>query len=335
MYKVGIIIGRFQPITDFHVEEIFKRAIKESDLVLVMLGSAFRARTARDPFNSNLVQGMIEDATRHIDLSQYKLRFVSVRDYWYSDTKWVANIQEIVSRLENEISEPCKITLYGAEGSPYDFLDQFPQWESQVSDAKPPEFDILSDIYDHQTEWKRYVSPQIYSRILNWVDSNEGRRIIDEHHYLERYKAATQTGRYPIVFQTVDNITVYKGNVLLVQRRSKPGKGLWALPGGFLNANETLLRSAIRELREETNLKVKREWLVDQETFDAPQRSLRGRTITRAFLWKIPDWRDVPQVKADSDAAKARWFPIAKVRQMSDQLFEDHLDIIEEMLGRL
>lgn len=40
-------------------------------------------------------------------------------------------------------------------------------------------------------------------------------------------------------------------------------------------------------------------------------------------------------MKADSDAAKAKWFPIAKVRDMANQMFEDHLDIIEEMLGRL
>lgn len=335
MYKLGIVIGRFQPVTDFHVNEIFRPALEESDTVLVILGSAFRARTARDPFRSGLVRAMIEDATRDIGLSQFKLRFAGVRDYWYSETKWLTEVQRIVSQVEAEIGEDCEIILYGADGSQYDFLDSFPQWETSISEEIAPEFDILSNLYEHQTEWRRYVSPKIYKLVEDWLYSDEGRRITEEHHYLEKYKAATQTGRYPIVFQTVDNVVVYKGNVLLVLRRSKPGKGLWALPGGFLEANETLLDSAVRELREETKLKVKPEWLVDQDTFDAPQRSLRGRTITRTFLWKIPDWRDVPQVKADSDAAKAKWFPIAKVRMMADQLFEDHLDIIEDMLERL
>lgn len=335
MHKLGIVIGRFQPVTDFHVSEIFRPAIEQSDTVLVILGSASRARTARDPFREDWVQDMIEDATRDIGLSQFKLRFAGVRDYWYSETKWLTEVQRVVSQVETEIGEECEITLYGAEGSRYDFLDSFPQWERHISEASPPDFDILSNIYENQREWRRYVSHKNYETIDAWLLSNAGRRITEEHHYLEKYKAATQTGRYPIVFQTVDNVVVYKGNVLLVQRRSRPGKGLWALPGGFLEAHESLYDSAVRELREETKLKVKPEWLVDKETFDAPQRSLRGRTITRAFLWKIPDWRDVPQVRASSDAAKAKWFPIAKVRMMADQLFEDHLDIIEDMLERL
>ena len=335
MYKLGIIIGRFQPVTDFHINEIFKPALKNSDYVLVILGSADRARSPRDPFSSHMVENMIRVATEHLSKTP-KLFFARVRDYWYSETKWLADIQtEVQAFTDQHYDEDVDITLYGAEGSQYDFLNKFPQWNVFTSKAKAPEFDILSDIFEYQDEWMRYVNPQVYNDIKVWFNSDEGRKMTEEYHYLEKYKASTQIGKYPIVFQTVDNIVVYKGNILLVQRRAKPGRGLWALPGGFLEPDETLFRSALRELREETNLNVKEEWLVAQETFDAPQRSLRGRTITRAFLWKIPDWREVPQVKANSDAAKAKWFPIATVRQMAGKMFEDHLDIIEEMLERL
>jgi bifunctional NMN adenylyltransferase/nudix hydrolase len=68
--------------------------------------------------------------------------------------------------------------------------------------------------------------------------------------------------------------------------------------------------------------------------FDYPERSLRGRTITNAFLIELPAG-ELPKVKGGDDARKARWFPINDVFRMADQLFEDHFDIIQYFLGRV
>jgi bifunctional NMN adenylyltransferase/nudix hydrolase len=365
--RVGVVIGRFQPLLNEQVEHIFKPAIEESDLTVVLLGSSMRARTAKDPLHAGLRAHMIAeviDDTFGAGTSE-KVAMRPIKDYLYSDTRWMIQVQSAVgSAVSSFIREnglpldtESKITLYGLGEKKY--LKDFPQWDAKIAfhpkEAESwterikrvvtlPGLEIspekrLYSIYEGGEDAKTFrhgIPGIVLAEIDEWLKTEEGQRIVEEYFYIKEYKARTQTGPYSIIFQTVDNVVIYKGNILLVRRRSKPGKGLWALPGGFLEANESMRNGAVRELKEETRLKVKPEWYVWQRTFDAPERSLRGRTITQAFLWRIPDWRDVPQVRAGSDAAKAQWFPISTVmNEMSDQLFEDHFDIIESMVRRL
>ena len=114
-----------------------------------------------------------------------------------------------------------------------------------------------------------------------------------------------------------------------------PGKGLFALPGGFVNQNETVRDASIRELREETKIKVPeavlRGSIRDHETFDDPYRSTLGRVITKAYHFKLPDDITLPKVKGADDAEKAKWVPISELRE--DQLFDDHYAIVAYFLG--
>ena len=123
----------------------------------------------------------------------------------------------------------------------------------------------------------------------------------------------------------------------MVKRRAEPGKGLRALPGGYVNANtdKSVRDAAIRELREETGIKVPAPVLqgsiVRSQVFDAIDRSPRGRIITHAFLIMLGAQTELPKVKGADDAEKAKWVPLNDVR--SDQCFEDHFEIIQNMVG--
>jgi bifunctional NMN adenylyltransferase/nudix hydrolase len=111
---------------------------------------------------------------------------------------------------------------------------------------------------------------------------------------------------------------------------------LWALPGGYVNANtdKSVEDAAIRELREETLIKVPapvlRGNIKDSRVFDAIDRSPRGRIITHAFKIVLPDG-ELPRVKGSDDAEKARWVPIAEV--CSDECFEDHYEMVQWAIG--
>src|SRR5690606_29594653 len=123
------------------------------------------------------------------------------------------------------------------------------------------------------------------------------------------------------------------GHVLMVKRKHSPGKNLWALPGGFLDVKETLFKSALRELYEETNIKLSELTLINsmkyEKVFDAPGRSLRGRTVTHAFLFYLQPTEELPKVKAADDAAEAKWIPYSDLLKMGEEIFEDHLSIVK------
>jgi bifunctional NMN adenylyltransferase/nudix hydrolase len=122
-----------------------------------------------------------------------------------------------------------------------------------------------------------------------------------------------------------------------VKRKFNPGKGLYALPGGFLKQTETLEAGAIRELKEETGIKVHapilKGHIIESKTFDHPGRSLRGRTITTAFYIKLPDG-ELPEVKGSDDAEVATWLPLMDVLGMEKEFFDDHSHIIRYFLNR-
>lgn len=95
--------------------------------------------------------------------------------------------------------------------------------------------------------------------------------------------------------------------------------------------------AAIRELREETRLKIPEKVLrgsiKGNETFDHPERSSRGRTITTAFVFKLDDSEVLPRVRSSDDAKNARWVSFGDFKQMRRVMYEDHYHIITKMLS--
>lgn len=174
------------------------------------------------------------------------------------------------------------------------------------------------------------------SKLLEFGQTDEYRQIIREREFIAKHNQQYAGLAYPPIFSTADAIVICSGHVLMIKRRAEPGRGLWALPGGYVNAktDKSVEDAAIRELREETLIKVPapvlRGSIVRSKVFDAIDRSPRGRIITHAFYIQLPDG-ELPKVKGSDDAEKARWVPIAEVR--SEECFEDHYEIIMTFLG--
>ena len=95
--------------------------------------------------------------------------------------------------------------------------------------------------------------------------------------------------------------------VLLVQRRDHPYRGYWALPGGFVQADESADQAARRELAEETGVSAFDGHLEQLRTYSAPGRDPRMRVVSVAYVALAPD---LPDVRPGGDAAAARWWPV-------------------------
>lgn len=105
--------------------------------------------------------------------------------------------------------------------------------------------------------------------------------------------------------------------VLLIQRRSEPFAGRWALPGGFCVPGESVEQSALRELEEETGLKGL--YLEQLRTFSSPGRDPRGWIISVAHMALVPLHRR-PEPVAGDDAASAKWWRIVTLPDASFKL---------------
>ncbi len=115
--------------------------------------------------------------------------------------------------------------------------------------------------------------------------------------------------------------------ILLILRAHDPFKGLWAIPGGFLEMNEELLDCAIRELAEETSLGNVTLWQL--KTYGTIGRDPRGRQITTVYMG-IVDY-DKSKVAAGDDAANAKWFNINDLPQLAF----DHKKVLAYAIGKL
>ena len=136
------------------------------------------------------------------------------------------------------------------------------------------------------------------------------------------------TYKYPRPAVTADCIVITKEadpKVLLIQRGDEPFKGAWAFPGGFMDMDETTEQCAIRELEEETGLKVSKVYQIG--AYSKVDRDPRGRTITVAYLAIIDKPMDV---KGQDDAAKAEWWPLSTLPELAFDPYDIMQDAIKK-----
>ncbi len=130
---------------------------------------------------------------------------------------------------------------------------------------------------------------------------------------------------------TVDAI-VFSGRgdglqILLIRRKNDPYKGMWAIPGGFVEDDEELEAAAIRELEEETGLKV--DGMEQLHTFGKVGRDPRGRTVTVTYYTVVSDADS--SVKGADDAEHAEWVRVKDITELSF----DHMEMLKMALRRI
>ena len=345
---IAVLVGRFQPFHDAHLG-LLTRALAIAPRVVVVVGSAFQARTPKNPFTWTERAEMIRLALPEAERA--RVTVVPMRDY-YDQQRWVASVRQAVAAEAGDDAS-LRIALVGHfKDATSSYLAAFPGWTldsverlpgsdgTQLRDAlfaaipddahAPPLLDAtLAALVDQ-------APPSTIAFLRAWAALPFLAELAVEWRMLKRYKEAWRAAPYAPTFVTVDAVLQCAGKVLLIRRGKAPGRGLHAVPGGFIEARETTWQSCLRELEEETHLKLleetMRRCLREVAVFDHPDRSQRGRTITHAHHFDLGE-RELPEVRADDDAAAVEWVPIAELAAMEDRFFDDHFHMLDHFLG--
>ena len=342
-YDFGIVIGRFQPLHTAH-QDLIKHSLALAEKVIIILGSARSAPDVKNPFTPAMREEIIRACFPE---AAERLIFRAVRDYPYNDHVWTAEVQNIVGEIAEE-TESAKIAMVGffKDRSSY-YLNLFPQWNfeefycADKRNLKINATEIRERYFADDEDWRKLV-PETVEKYLEIFKTTEFfPHLQKEFAYLQKYKEDTRFVGVPYlpVFVTTDAVVVQSGHLLVIRRGHQPGKGLLALPGGFLQPDLTLEDNAIKELKEETQIKVPapvlRGSIKTSHAFDYPERSQRGRTVTFAYFIELePSLKDgLPRVKGGDDASKAFWLPLSALGEREDEFFEDHIHIIKKFLG--
>lgn len=295
--------------------------------------------------------------------AQSNLLIEPMVDAPYLPNAWVRWVQQVVEKnlhdhgLNNDlVNGRAKIGLIGEsrQGSGY-YPELFSNWPApsvatqtdshqQPLSAKPVREALLEKTPQENAQGAAYLSteharvylPEAVREMLHRIlPTPEWQQVVAEQRFVTEYQQAWEKAPYPPNFVTTDALVVYRGQLLLIERKRLPGKGLLAFPGGFVDPTERLLSACIRELLEETQIQLDKATLLgaikQQQLFDDPYRSARGRTLTQATLFDLSHLPERPRVKAADDAADAQWVPLAQIRPLN--MFEDHYGIAQAMLG--
>lgn len=337
-YDTLVLIGRFQPVHSAHVE-LIHRAMSLSKQLIIIVGSTDLPCTFKNPWNYMERRFMLAQAIASGSaLYNCNVFIESNTDSVYNDAAWATRVQYIASKYHTT----GNIAIIGHKKDASSFyLDMFPQWGfEEVELLQPLNATKVRDYYFSKDANMNFLSGVVPEHTLDflsrWKKTNLYKEVIAEREFVDKYKKQYASLPYAPVFVTVDTIVTCANHVLMVKRKAFPGKGLWALPGGFLDANKdtSIVSAAIRELKEETSIKVPIPVLTGSITkskvFDAIDRSTRGRTITHAFLIEL-NYTTLPKVRGEDDAEVAKFIPYAEI--FRDRCYEDHFDMCQSMVG--
>ncbi len=342
-HDLAVLIGRFQPFHNGHLS-LLRQALALAPRVVVVIGSAFAARSPKLPFDWHACASMVRRAVPEPERS--RILCVPVRDF-VDEARWVSAVRHAVAQaLAAQGLPPATSTVL--VGQPRDatreYLHAFPDWTLHAGDpvdirrASALRDAVFRDPQEGLGAIAGEVPPATVDFLREWCQRPSFTGLRQEAAVLREYDIAWSVAPYPPILVTVDCVVKCRDQVLLIQRGHAPGKGLLALPGGFLEQRETTYQAALRELDEETHLDVPhaglQACLMGNDVFDRPDRSQRGRTITHGFFFDLGD-REPPSVRADDDAEAARWTAIDELCAIEERFLDDHFQILDHYLGLL
>ncbi|MDJ1159538.1 NUDIX domain-containing protein [Chelatococcus sp. SYSU_G07232] len=321
-YDCLVVVGSFQPFHEGH-RFVLDRTLALARRVVVLIGAAGAPRSLRNPFTAGERAAMLAGVYPR-EVAAQRLLVAAVEDNLYDEAAWAAEVRRIAARvLPGTAGGGGRIAIVACVGSRLcsDPAVMAP-WEVLPMEPPPggPSAAAIRDAYLRaEAPLPMAACPPAVVAVLHAFRDTPGFSEL-----------------------LADAFVRHADHVLLIRRGSRPGRGLLALPGGFVEAGETPTEAAIRELREETGIAARdgaitaemlRAWMVPERmrVFDAPWRDDRARIVTHCVPFLVPDAVERPRIASGGDAAEAAWHRLADLGPAG--FYADHWSILRRMLG--
>ncbi|AFZ68817.1 adenylyltransferase/cytidyltransferase family protein [Deinococcus peraridilitoris] len=325
--RLGVYIGRFQPLHNAH-QQVMLEALSQVEQLVVILGSARAARSIKNPFTVSERQDMITAALQQAGVAPTRLHFMGVRDFWDTPA-WASAVREAVSHVQNGAHD---LILFGHEKDASSaYLREFPDWT-----FRPTQVRSALSATPLRRAWLRgdwvTLEDAVPSAVLCWLRDFARRAeyaaLQEEALALHHWRAAWTSAPHTPTFVSAHALVQSERAVLLHRRVQMPGRSLWQLPGGLLHPQASLRDSATRHLREQTGLDTSLPPPEIVLTFDHPERSLLGREVAYVHAWRIPHHRFAA-------SASSHWLHDDEALAQPEQFYADHYRLLELTLERL
>jgi bifunctional NMN adenylyltransferase/nudix hydrolase len=334
--KLGIFVGRFQPLHLAH-EETLRFAMSNCDHLIVFLGSAGGPRTTHNPFTADERKEMIESVVG----KRENVTYIGLKDHPYDNKAWLSELMGHVSNVQAKLCQ-APMRLFGHDKDQSSFYLKLLQdlGIPLIKPTKPCSYrmdatTIRENWIKGGNNWEKMVQPQMRDFMKDFSKSFAMDTLRADYKAIRKYRQSWSCAPYQPNHTAVDALVSCGSNILLIHRGKAPGAGLLALPGGFLNTDERLLEGVRRELREETglNLDPVPHRIIGDGTFDYPQRDQRARIISHTLHVAI-DLACPPVLKAADDAQDLVWIPIRECFRREHQFYADHLEIVRYFFSK-
>lgn len=336
-FDYAVLIGRFQP---FHLghEKLFRHAASIARHVIIIMGSHNCPVSIRNPWDSCTREKFIRLSLPDVDFSDYTVSFVTDSAYNFND--WLIRVQKQVASIAPKDSRIAIVGHFKDDTSYY--LSYFPQWSLEIL---PTQASGVSSTSIREACFEGAISTinsvvasGVYDELSKWITTDKFRELLEEYRFIKDFRNKWKDAPSVPTFVTAETVLLALGHVLIIKRKTNPGKGRYSLPEGFVRQDETIEQTALRELKNSTGIETDYKELSGSikmsRVFDHPARDLRGRVITHAFMIELAV-KSLPEIEAGDVADEVIWCPLYRLEELESNFFGDHAQIIRFFVNRM
>ena len=329
MYKLGIIIGRFQPLHNGHVE-LIREALFSCEQVLLFIGSSNKLTN----FNNPLTWDQRHDSIKAVFPEEPKLKIKGLNDKPNIED-WVASV--IGEQVSAADVDPSGVAIFTSDKDEEFYKEHFLYTTEVVESGGLNATDVRAVFYKGYIDLAlSYLPLETQDNLKAFLDTAHFERMTQEYFSCTEGKAkALLSHAFGNPIEPVAHaVVIQDAKVLLVKRNSVRGFGQWALPGGFMESNESSRDAALRELKEETGVNLHEHQAVQlaycvEENMD----DLSVRTLGINYLFGVhPDDKLVVTLDPN-ECLEYEWASLEDILLENRILFYNHNVVVQRLIS--